>query len=108
MFASLALLTDVVHIVIVVPLLIFGSWFIDAKVFAFFAAITIGLQLAFLHCPMVILSSWLRSKARNEPWNKSAADRGLVWWLYSKFGVVAIIPIVAGITLSAYMITRAL
>lgn len=93
----LAQISDIAHFTVVIPFMFFGQFLVGQTIQMLFIAFVIGLQLAFLHCPMVVFSSWLRSFSYEDGWDKSALDRGLVWWLYHKFGVVAIFPIIAGI-----------
>lgn len=104
---GLALVSDIAHFVVVVPFMLFGQLLIGPQLHAMFIAVVIGLQLAFLHCPMVVFSSWLRSFSNEDGWERSIPNRGLVWWLYQKFGIWAAVPISVGLFATTILVHQA-
>ena len=95
----LAQINDIAHFAITIPFMLFGWMLIGHLWHGFFLGIVIGLQCAFLHCPQVVLSNWLRGFKDKRYWS-DGATRGFTYWLYKKLGVVAIVPIASGIALS--------
>jgi hypothetical protein len=93
---------DILH-VLVILFMIFGVALVGPFWHALFIATTICLQVAFLHCPMVVLANYLKGFKDPDYWSESGASRGLVYWLFKKFGYPAIIPIAIGLAAAGYL-----
>lgn len=102
-----ATVVDILHWV-VIGLLLFGPLIYGMFWSVLLSAVTITLQLCFLHCPMVVLANWLRGFKAPHYWQKSGMSRGLVYVLYRRWGIAAVIPIALGLSFPIWYIPMVL
>jgi hypothetical protein len=105
---GLALYVDIVHYMVVIPLLYIGYLFVELWVYWLYVAVVIALQWRFGQCPLVILSLGLREQAINGPIRLGVLRRGIVFALYRLMGRWAILPIIFGVITPALLLMQLL
>lgn len=107
---KMAIIIDVLHLVVVPPMIILAGL---GKVFGknmgrAFVFVVVGLQAAFLNCPLTVLTGWMRSY--KDP-SIDPFETSFVHWLYAHLGpfgnlhwvISAVLFAAAGISIhSAY------